>query len=63
MIFSFCVFIPHLAVNAEQNTNIIEFSESSELKEDAEYLYKKINDFLLEYKDVSPEEFDDICKE
>ena len=63
MIFSFCVFIPHLAVNAEQNTNIIEFSESSELKEDAEYLYKKINDFLLEYKDVSPEKFDDICKE
>ena len=57
------MFIPHLAVNAEQNTNIIELSENSELKKYAEYLYKKINDFLLEYKDVSPEKFDDICKE
>ena len=63
VIFSVCMFIPQLVVKAEQNTNIIEYTESSELKKDAEYLYKKINDFLLEYKDVSPEKFDDICKE
>ena len=41
------MFIPQLVVKAEQNTNIIEYSESSELKKDAEYLYKKINDFSL----------------
>lgn len=29
----------------------------------AEYLYKKINDILLKYKDVPPEKFDDVCKE
>lgn len=63
IILSVCMFVPYLAVNAEQNTNIIESRESFALKEDAEYLYKKINDFLLEYKDVSPEKFDDICKE
>ena len=41
VIFSVCMFIPQLVVKAEQNTNIIEYTESSELKKDAEYLYKK----------------------
>lgn len=31
--------------------------------DDAEFLYSKINEFLVIYKDVNPEMFDDVCKE
>lgn len=31
--------------------------------EDAEFLYSKINEFLIAHKDVNPEMFDDVCKE
>lgn len=63
IILSICVFVPNLPVSAELNTNSIEFIESSTLEKDAEYLYEKINNFLLQHKDVPPEKFDDICKE
>ena len=64
IIFSACMFIPHVAAKSEQNINTIMKSyKSSTLKKDAEHLYKKINNFLLKYKNVPPEKFDDICKE
>lgn len=63
IILSICVFIPHLTVNAKSNTNAIESLDISVMETEAEHLYKKINDFLLEYKDVPPEKFDDVCKE
>lgn len=58
-----CMFIPSLIVNAKPNSTIINFIENPALKKDAEYLYEKINSFLLENKDIPPEKFDDICKE
>ena len=63
MILSICVFIPHLTVNAKSNIDAIEPLDSSVMENEAENLYKKINDFLLEYKDVPAEKFDDVCKE
>ena len=63
IILSVCISVPHLAVSAKANTNPTELLESSSLKENAEHLYEEINKFLLEYKDVLPEKFDDICKE
>lgn len=63
VILSVCISIPHLAVSAKANTNLTELLESSSIEENAEHLYEEINNFLLEYKDVPPEKFDDICKE
>ena len=31
--------------------------------DDAEFLYSRINEFLIAHKNVSPEMFDDVCKE
>ena len=55
------MFLPHLTVSAKSNEKSIETLENSTIKNDAERLYKKINDFLLEHKDISPEQFDDVC--
>lgn len=63
IILFLCMFIPHINIKAEQNINIVKFTENTKIKKDAEYLYKKINDFLLKYKDIPPERFDDICKD
>lgn len=63
MVLIIYVFIPHLTVKAETSENTIDYLDSSAMKNKAEHLYKKINDFLLKYKDVSPERFDDVCKE
>lgn len=62
IILSVCISVPHLAVSAKANTNPTELLESSSIEENAEHLYEEINKFLLEYKDVLPEKFDDICK-
>lgn len=63
IILAVCMFIPHLTVSAKLYANPTEFLEDSIINDNAEHLYKKINDFLLEYKDVLPEKFDDVCKE
>ena len=63
VILSVCMFIPHLVVSAKPNTNPTEPLQSSTINDNAEHLYKKINDFLLRYKDILPENFDDVCKE
>ena len=60
-LLSICMFLPHLTVSAKSNEKSIETLENSTIKNDAERLYKKINDFLLEHKDISPEQFDDVC--
>lgn len=63
MVLSICVCNPHLNVKAISSANTIESLDNSAMKNEAENLYKKINDFLLEYKDVPAEKFDDVCRE
>lgn len=58
-----CICIPHLAVYAQPPATPAQLTGDFSAKDDAESLYDKITNFLLEHKDVSPEEFDDICKE
>lgn len=46
----------------DDNIESANYYDDSMMLEEAEQLYKKINNFLLEYKDFSPEEFDDACR-
>lgn len=57
------VFIPNLVVNAEKSTGTVDVFDDAVIEEQAEELYRRINVFLLENKDVPAEDFDDVCKE
>ena len=60
---SVCALFFSLAFKLSPNIYASKFTSDAAVAYKSECLYKKINDFLLEYKDVPPEKFDDICKE
>ncbi len=59
---AFTIFIPNFIVCAQPiNTQIFQNYNELKIENHTEELYKKISDFLNEYKDIPPEKFDDIC--
>ena len=59
--FAFAMFVPNFSASSKLNITTLKTLDETLMISQAEELYNKINDFLIQNKDVPTEEFDAFC--